>query len=99
MQLGNLADEGQAKSRARRLGILHARNPVELFEDAGQVAFRNSVALVCYFDDDGIVVGAGGDNYLCAGGTVLDRVRDQVLERSREQVRIGEERGKIGRKS
>ena len=39
MQLGDLANKGEAESGARRLGILHARHAVELFEDAGQVAF------------------------------------------------------------
>ena len=36
MQLGNLANKGEAESRARRLGILHARHPVELFKDAAR---------------------------------------------------------------
>ena len=82
MQLCNLADEGEAEPGARRFDVLYTRNPVELFEDAGQVAFRNAIALVSHLDHDGVFFGDGGDRHFGSAGAVLDGVRDQIFERA-----------------
>src|ERR1700694_2113035 len=61
MQLRDFAHEREAQAGTGDAGILYSRDPVELFEDAGQVGLGNAVTMVGHFDGNEIAITSGGD--------------------------------------
>ena len=84
VELGDLADDGQAEAGAA-LGA--TENAVEALEDALPVGFGHADAGVFDFDD-GVVGGDGAHGDAAAFGGVFDGVVDEVLEELGEEHRV-----------
>ena len=61
MQFGDFANQRQAETGAGHTCVLHARNAVELFEDALEIGRGNAVPVVGHLDGDILFLGARRD--------------------------------------
>ena len=92
-------DEGfgdcQADTGPTVFAVARRVRPVEALEYVWQVLGGDSVAVVGHRDRDIAVVGTGGDIDPPAGGSVAQRIVEQVAQDLPEPVRIRPQRGQI----
>ena len=91
MKFRDFAHQRQAETGAGHAGVLYPRYAVELLEYALQIGLGNAVSLVRHLESDILFPGVRRDGDGGRVGAVLDGVRDQVLDGTRQQVGIGEE--------
>jgi hypothetical protein len=90
----DLFDEREAEAGADDLGLDVALKAVELLEDARAELFGDAVAAVADVDARVRRVTRGADLHVRAVGAVLDGVAEEVVDRLREQLPVGEEHGR-----
>ena len=78
----NVFDDGEAETGSAQFAAAGFVNPVEAFEDAVVLLFGDSTAVIADADEDMILLLFAVDADRFDGGTVFDRVVDQIGHRT-----------------